>query len=296
MKERSGGRGRADQASALVTWPRLWHQEPVNLPVTVDMGVTYTARKSGCNMAATACSRLAPTVLLRTIYLCQSECWHSFSGTLSLISLLQKRLSLSPTFAVDSRLSGNLGLAWISATQAVGDRGVVKGDPPGAFPLAYTPVCAGYHFTSRPCSVWSLEAPSKCIPLPALCDRITHNPLRSVIPHPALQEHIVTIGKETRSTLSKCKGCFFVLYSPHVNQRSFISSAAKSEALSLRSGRLRSLSEDVRKSCYLVKIYYCCFKTRHEPKCFNISISRRTSYAGGPGVTFDGQGEVCNCL
>lgn len=75
----------------------------------------------------------------------------------------------------------------------------------------------------------------------------------------------------------------------HVNQRSFISSAAKSEALSLRSGRLRSFSEDNRKSCYLVKIYYCCFKTRNEHKCFNISISRRTSYAGGHKVTFDGQ-------
>lgn len=112
-----------------------------------------------------------------------------------------------------------------------------------------------------------------------------------MIPRPALQEHIVAIGKETRSTLSKCKGSFFVLlFFSHVNQRSFINSAAKSEALSLRSGRLRSFSEDHRKSCYLVKIYYRCFKTRNEHKCFNISISRRTSYAGGHRVNFEGQG------
>lgn len=76
----------------------------------------------------------------------------------------------------------------------------------------------------------------------------------------------------------------------YVNQRSFISSAAKSDALSLRSGRLRNFSENNRKSSYLVKIYYRCFKTRNDHKCFNISISRRTSYAGGHRVTFDGQG------
>lgn len=64
----------------------------------------------------------------------------------------------------------------------------------------------------------------------------------------------------------------------------------KSEALSLRSGRLRSFSEDHRKSCYLVMIYCRCFKTRNEHKCFDISISRRTSCAGGDRVTFDGQG------
>lgn len=73
----------------------------------------------------------------------------------------QKHLSSSPMFAVDSRLSGNLGLAWISATLAVGDRGAVKGDPPGAYPLAYTHLSV-QDTTSLPGSVssgvWRLQA------------------------------------------------------------------------------------------------------------------------------------------
>lgn len=54
---------------------------------------------------------------------------------------LQTQISSLPMFAVDGRLSGNLGLAWISVTPAVGDRGAVKGDLPGAYPLAYTHTC-----------------------------------------------------------------------------------------------------------------------------------------------------------
>lgn len=98
----------------------------------------------------------------------------------------------------------------------------------------HTPVCAGYHFTSRLCSVWSLEAPSRSIPLPALCDHITHNPLRSVIHRPALQEHIVTIGKGKRDSgyfIQMQKLFLCSLFFSHVNQRSFISVAVKSKAL-----------------------------------------------------------------
>lgn len=121
---------------------------------------------------------------------------------------------------------------------------------------------------SSPCPVWSHNTqPTE------VCD-----------PRPALQEHIVTIGKEkeNQATLSKCKGSFFVLIFSHVNQRSFISCAVKPEALSLRSGWLGS--EDNPKFGYLAKIYYCCPKIRNGHKCCNMSISRRTFLGrGSPG-------------
>lgn len=65
----------------------------------------------------------------------------------------------------------------------------------------------------------------------------------------------------------------------HVNQRSFISSAVKSKALSLRLGRLGSV--DNPKSSYLAKIYYFCPKIRNEHKCCNMSINRRTFWGRG---------------
>lgn len=129
---------------------------------------------------------------------------------------LQARLSSSPTFDADCRLSGNRGLAWISATQAVGDRGGLRKGIPLVLFHWHTHTCLrriALHFQTLSC----LESgDSEQVHSYVLCDRnhITHNPQRSVIPRPALQEHIVTIGKgkATRSTLSKCKGSFFVLF------------------------------------------------------------------------------------
>lgn len=92
-------------------------------------------------------------------------------------------------------------------------------------PPSHIHVFSGYPFTSRPCSVWSLEAPRKCIPFHALSDHITLNPLGSMIPFGRLyccywKKH------RARVKLSVCKGSFF----PSLKQESFISSTVKSEA------------------------------------------------------------------
>lgn len=144
MKEGSGrrvGLSFTDMAPTVTPWGS---KSPSDCWHGCHVRSHNTARKSGCNMAGPACSPLDRTIPLGYTYRWQSQCRHSFSGTVRFISprALCGRLSSSPTFAVDCRLSGNLGLAWISATRAVGDGGAAKGDPPGAFPLAYTHLSA----------------------------------------------------------------------------------------------------------------------------------------------------------
>lgn len=102
-----------------------------------------------------------------------------------------------------------------------GDGGALKRDPPGAFPLTYTPVCSGIplHFQALLC-LWprSLESPRKCIPLPALNDHITLNSLGSMIPLQCLEDYIVAIGKSTdRLNLYECGGSVLSFFSS-VNQ------------------------------------------------------------------------------
>lgn len=113
---------------------------------------------------------------------------HIFSCFLGSISMETSREASHQNTVEVCRLSGYLGLGWISV--ALREGYTLKGDPPGSFPvsllhthtLTQTPVCLGYHFTSRPCSVWSLEAPRKCIPLTAMSDRISVEPPGSMIP------------------------------------------------------------------------------------------------------------------
>lgn len=293
MKERSGGRGRADWASALVTWPRLWHQEPVNLPVTVDMGVMYDPTTQPGSLGVTWQGQRAGARILPF-----------FSETCISVRVgadAQFRALLASFLFCRSASPCRPRLGWTPGYQAIWDwlgflrhrqwvtGGWWKGIPLGAFPLAYThlsvqdttslpgPALSGVskQVHSSPGSVRSHNTqPTKvCDPPPGAARTYCYHRKRDSVYFIQMQR------------LFLCSPFF-----SHVNQRSFITSAAKSEALSLRSGRLRSFSEDNRKSCYLVKIYNRCFKTRNEHKRFNISISRKTSYAGGHRVTFDGQG------
>ena len=74
---------------------------------------------------------------------------------------------------------------------------------PGAFPLMYTPVCLGYHFTSNSCSVcaagvWSLWG-SAFLSL-TLNDHITLNPPGFMIPPQSWEAVLLLLEKTQKPT------------------------------------------------------------------------------------------------
>lgn len=152
---------------------------------------------------------------------------------------LQTQISSSPMFAVDGRLSGNLGLAWISAT--VGDSGAVKGDLPGAYPLAYTHTCLcriPLHFQA----LFRLESGGSKQEHSSACPVWSHNTQPTEVcdpPSSAARTYCCNRERKKRLRLlyPNAKALSLFSFFSHVNQRSFISVAVKSKALLSKVGK-----------------------------------------------------------
>lgn len=114
------------------------------------------------------------------------------------------------------RLSGYLGLAWISGELGVGWQRDFERGSPWSLPSHVHTCLLGIplHFQALRCLwPWSLESPRRCIPLLALNDHITLNPLGSKIPFQRWKTILLLLEKSCvdRVNLSAHKGSLFPL-------------------------------------------------------------------------------------
>lgn len=158
----------------------------------------------------------------------------------------------------------------------------LKGDPSGASTLTYTPVCLGYHLTSRPCSVCG---PGVWSPIgsaflsPALNDHITLDPPRPMIPLQNWDTILLQLEKTPRD-LSECKAfCslfgFCLLFGVHFDLHQ----------------RLRRI-----KWVFLLIFFNYCFKTLQKLYIYKVKQVWQKGFlflAHGSLVPFLMDGDIC---